>query len=193
MALFCSKCGKELDENAAFCKHCGAQVSKSEGDRSTPARGGKKVGKVRIIISLVAAVAVVFIVYAFLEASNNRPNLRAGSSVPREQVLLNEVVSVQAHTERHYSFTLNRGALLRGDFRAFGGTGNDIIVLVMNADSYVNWSNGHKVNPLYDSGQVTVGNISVNLSPGTYYVVFDNSFSVVTNKSVEAHLKLVVG
>ncbi len=185
MASYCSRCGKELDRDAAYCKHCGAEVT-GTGEGQIPKAKPKRVTVVTIVSYFLGAFLLALAIYFIV--AKNKP---VPPPAPQEQVLVNEVVSVPAHNSTYYQFTLNRNAVLTGNFRAFGGSGNDIVVLVMDADSYVNWTNGHDVNVAYNSGQVTVGRLSVGLSPGRYCLVFDNRFSVVTNKSVEAHVSLI--
>jgi len=79
---------------------------------------------------------------------------------------------------------------ISGSFRARGGSGNDIIVLILDADAYENWINGH-ASPsgcYYNSGKVTVGRFDVNVPPGFYRVVYSNAFSSVSNKVVETQV-----
>ena len=178
----CSNCGKDLENDAAFCKYCGAKVGvPTEPAKSKPAK--RKVGPTNVILSVLVIALLAVVVYLLTGNRNS-------STPPQTRVLVNNVVSVPAHGSTHYEFMLTRNALVSGDFRAFGGAGNDVIVLVMDADSYINWTNGHQVRVYYNSGQETVGRISVMLSPGDYYLVFDNGFSLITPKSVEAHVSL---
>lgn len=74
---------------------------------------------------------------------------------------------------------------INGSFRARGGQRNDIIVLVMDEDGFENWRNGNRADFYYNSGQVTVGKVNLTLKPGNYYLVFSNSFSIFSNKSVK--------
>jgi hypothetical protein len=83
------------------------------------------------------------------------------------------------------------GARVQGRFRAQGGSGNDIIVLILDEDGFENWRNGHTVNAYYNSGKVTVGTVNTTLSGGSYYVIFSNSFSSVSNKAVTSNIDLV--
>lgn len=78
-----------------------------------------------------------------------------------------------------------------GTFSATGGN-NDIEVFVMEENQFLNWQNGHKADLAYSSGRVTAGKLNIPLpqEPGAYYVVFSNRFSFITNKAVEADLKL---
>jgi len=75
---------------------------------------------------------------------------------------------------------------LRGNFTASGGFTNDVEVYVLSADDYVNWQNRHAAKSFYSSGKVTVGTLNVNLpaDAGTYYVVFNNRFSLLTQRTV---------
>jgi len=74
--------------------------------------------------------------------------------------------------------------MVEGDFRARGGGGNDIEVVITDE----NGANGHAGRFWYQSGKTTVGNIDVHLGPGTYYIVFSNRFSLVSQKTVSARI-----
>jgi len=64
-----------------------------------------------------------------------------------------------------------------GHFKVEGVSRNDIRVFIFDEDGFAKWRNGRNVRMYYDSGKVTAGKIDVRLKPGTYYLVFDNSFS----------------
>ena len=89
-----------------------------------------------------------------------------------------------------YSIEVYRPAHVVGRFRAQGGSGNDIRVMILDADQLENWKNGHQTNTYYNSQKVTVGTINVGLNRGTYYLVFDNTFSAVSNKAVTTDIQL---
>lgn len=112
----------------------------------------------------------------------------------RTVTLVNGVVSVAAGGWNTTQVNVSSNMLspyVTGSFVASGGSGNDIYVYVMTAIDYTNWSTGHAVTPLYNSGQLTTAQYSVNLRVGTYYVVYDNSFSVVSAKNVRTLVYLV--
>jgi hypothetical protein len=80
---------------------------------------------------------------------------------------------------------------LVGRITASGGTGNDIVVAVLTDADFVNWKNNHTTHPLFNSGQVTVADLSVDLpGSGTYYLVFSNGFSAMTPKTVSGQVNL---
>ena len=78
---------------------------------------------------------------------------------------------------------------LLGRFEAAGGSGNDIRVVLLDQDNYLNWSNGHKATVLFDGGRATLTKMSVPIDPaGVYVLVLDNSFSIMTDKRVVGEL-----
>lgn len=81
---------------------------------------------------------------------------------------------------------------LSGTFTASRSSGNDIIVLVMDATDYVNWENEHQASTYYyDSGRITTGGFNVILpSSGTYYLVYSNQFSIISTKNVNTQANL---
>jgi len=67
---------------------------------------------------------------------------------------------------------------------------NNIRVFILDEDGFANWRNGRIVRMFYDSGKVTGGKIDVRLKPGTYYLVFDNSFSGLSNKAITSDIQI---
>lgn len=80
--------------------------------------------------------------------------------------------------------TMKEPFTIKGRFRAQGGSRNDVEMFVFDADGYENWVNGNQARVYYQSGKVTVTNFEVRLPAGTFYIVFNNRFSVVSNKAV---------
>jgi hypothetical protein len=81
---------------------------------------------------------------------------------------------------------------VNGHFVANGGTGNDIEVYVLNADGFANFRNGHDATTLYSSGRLTQNSMRISLPSGeaTYYLVFNNKYSLLSSKTVQAHVML---
>jgi len=108
--------------------------------------------------------------------------------------IVNGTIGVSAGTHTSYRATVTgsmNNVHLVGQFRASGGSGNDIIVLVMSEMDYTNYSNGHKASVYYNSDQTTVGSFDVRLSDaGTYFVVYDNNFSFISAKNVATRVDL---
>jgi len=76
---------------------------------------------------------------------------------------------------------------VQGNFTATGGVGNDIECFLLSDEQFTNWKNHHATPTYYNSGKVTVADINAGLpdGAGTYYLVFNNNFSLLTAKAVE--------
>ena len=102
---------------------------------------------------------------------------------------------VEPRTFKPFKITLTPGmtnARLEGSFTASGAR-NDIEVTLLTESQYANWQNRQNFDAAYISGRVTSGKIAVTLpsGPGTYYMVFSNRFSIISNKAVTADVQLV--
>lgn len=108
--------------------------------------------------------------------------------------IVNGNIGVSAGQYQDYQVTVPAGAYnaqLTGSFRASGGSGNDIIVYVLDQTNFVNWQNGHQVSAEYNSGQLTTSTFSLNLpASGTYYLVYSNTFSTFSSKTVNTQANL---
>jgi hypothetical protein len=79
---------------------------------------------------------------------------------------------------------------IEGTFQASGGGGNDIEAFLLDDDQFVNFQNHHSSPTYYNSGKITRGSIdrtlpSTDSEAVTYHMVFNNSFSLLTNKVVD--------
>ncbi|MFZ0961720.1 MAG: hypothetical protein WAO35_12505 [Terriglobia bacterium] len=82
-------------------------------------------------------------------------------------------------------------AMVKGIFRASGGSGNDIQVVIASPMEFQNWINGHQAQVFYSSGKVTTGTINVeNIPPGDYILAFNNKFAALSRKQVTAVVTL---
>ncbi len=90
----------------------------------------------------------------------------------------------------YFPIQSNENVFVSGRFSATGGTGNDVEVFILGQDEFTNWQNRHSVKTWFNSGRVTVSNISVQLPPGNYFLVFSNNFSTMTPKAITANILL---
>jgi hypothetical protein len=98
---------------------------------------------------------------------------------------------VKAGTIYYVKFNVTKPGRVVGRFEASGGQGNDVQVVVANADSFENWQNGHRAQVLYQTDKTTVGTLNVPIpQPGTYYLGFNNKFSTFTDKTVSGQIQL---
>jgi hypothetical protein len=82
--------------------------------------------------------------------------------------------------------------VLHGSFTARGGDSNNIEAFVFSDNDYLNWQKRRASSPFYSSGKVSMGTIDANLpeGAGTYYLVFNNKFSVLAPKTIHVNAAL---
>jgi len=110
------------------------------------------------------------------------------------ETLVSGVFTVRAR--EYYSIEFNSGmAEVSGSFTSTesGGYGNDIEVFLCTYRQFVDWRDGAAgVSGLYWSGRVRSASFTVDLPEGanTYYLVYNNRFSLFTHKVVTSHVQL---
>ncbi len=186
--MHCVSCGCEISEKSDFCAKCGKRI----GAPKTAARAG----------FVVALLLVFFIglgsVVLFLRADKARANMQSNDPNAPQLRLYTESIdtafTIPQLRHKAYKFAIPAGVnsgTVQGHFSATGGSHNDIEVWLMNDDGFVNWQNKHSVTPIYNSGRVTQGTLNVSLpGAGTYYLVFNNQFSLISPKAVQDNLTL---
>jgi ABC-type oligopeptide transport system substrate-binding subunit len=164
-------------------------------------RAKAKKDAVRTLLVVIAILLLSVLAYSAYTVNRNHNDKYAANVFDR--------LTKQVHTTPVSSgaFTINQlgysyfkldvpakasSVLLHGTFTASGGLGNTIEAFVFSESDYVNWQNRHEVNPFYGSGKVTMGTIDANLPPGagSYYLVFNNKFSVLAPKTVRVNAEL---
>jgi hypothetical protein len=103
--------------------------------------------------------------------------------VNAQRVASEKAISVKAGGFESFRYDLTQTARIWGKFRATGGK-NDIECYIVDEDNFENLKNGNQFRRYYESGRVTVATFDVTLNQGVYYLVFNNSWSVMTPKAV---------
>ena len=110
--------------------------------------------------------------------------------VTQSSPLVPRAFSVGARNLYATQFIVASSARVSGTFRASGGSGNDIQVFILDGDNYRLLEAGEQFHGYYSSGKISSGSIDVRLPKGSYYIVFNNKFSFLTNKAVDAEINL---
>lgn len=193
--MFCPKCGKDLPDDSKFCLGCGNSLSAVTQPVATPKRSSG--AGLWVLLVVLALVIWWFVDNASREAAQNRKNASLISqmvSTPRTRLITDSAVTVRAMGYTYYKVVVPpdaKNVFVDGRFSATGGSGNDIEVFVLNGDEFVNFQNGHPTPTYYNSGQVTQNSVSAALpGGGTYYLVLNNNFSLITPKAVEVSATL---
>jgi hypothetical protein len=114
---------------------------------------------------------------------------------PHEMPILNQAVTINQLGYSYVEVNVPAKASsvrLHGSFTASGGNDNTIEAYVFSANDYSNWQKRHDASPYYSSGRVSIGKIDANLpaGAGSYYLVFNNKFSVLNPTTVRAQTAL---
>ncbi len=193
--MICPKCKAEQLDNAKFCSQCAAPlvapITKS---------------RIPTWVAVGLLLALIFIGMAvwntMQENERLRTNLRRVSAPPavipqptmHSVPLTNGAATVNASGFTWYKFEVPQNAnnvAVDGHFTASGGMGNDIVCFILDEDGFTNFKNGHPSSTYYNSGKVTQAKIQArNLSAGTYYIILDNRFSLLTPKAVQIQATL---
>ena len=108
--------------------------------------------------------------------------------------IVNGSFVVEPRSYKPFKVTVAPGSVnprVEGTFTA-SGANNDIEVMLLEASQFQNFEKRNKFTVAYQSGRVTSDKLAVPLPPqeGTYYVVFSNRFSLISNKAVVADIVL---
>jgi Bacterial pre-peptidase C-terminal domain len=196
--MICPKCKSEQPDNSKFCSQCAAPlVAESNHAKS------KMPGWAIFVILALAGICFFLVRNNLQNADRQIAEMKSKASVkaaapPQPQshsvVIVNSAPTVNAASYAWYRFSVPAGASIvavNGHFTATGGAGNDIDCYILDEDGLANFKNGHPANTYFNSGKVTQAKIgAANLAPGTYYIMLDNRFSIITPKAVQVEATL---
>jgi predicted nucleic acid-binding Zn ribbon protein len=206
--VFCSKCGTDLPDDSQFCRKCGQLLGQADASPA-PAVKPKRMIAIWFLLPLLCLL-VWFWAWGWGFRSGVLRQARERGTVPETQQLsspsppppqLHKVVigtgamTISAANATYFTMAVPAGATnvrVQGHFSATGGTGNDIEIYLLDQDQFTNWQNGHATPTYYNSGKVTVGDMNTVLpnDAGTYYLVFNNKFSLITPKAVQESIAM---
>ena len=186
--MFCPSCGHQNPDNARYCMVCGkspnAAITPAPTKTDAPRQPKTKQSHALRNTLIVLAIAVAG--YVFVISPRQGP-----LSETHADILTPFQFTVKAGSIYYVRFDAPTASRVVGRFVASGGQGNDVQVVVANADSFENWKNGHPAQVLYQTDKTTVGTLNVSIpQPGTYYLGFNNKFSMFADKTVAGRIQL---
>jgi hypothetical protein len=117
------------------------------------------------------------------------------SQAEADQTIIDRELTVVRgdYKEVHYLIPDNSApSKLRGSFTCRGGMNDDVNFLILTKDQYVRWYSHYSHKPILRLEKKKEGKFEIDARPGeTYYFVFDNFISSVSNKQVKLQVKLV--
>ncbi len=202
--MLCTNCAEILPDDARFCLKCGQTLDPATANTISGSGVVSKTGKANLpragrqsLSAIWVLVLVVLLAIGWMAAgsSNTAQQLRELLTGAHTEAITEKSFSVNAHGFSSYKFLVPPGAVnisVGGQFSATGAQANDVQVYVLSDDAFVTWRNGYAISPYYDSGKVPQGNIHATLpaGAGTYYLIFNNNFSVKAAKAVQADVTL---
>jgi hypothetical protein len=208
--MFCANCGAKTLDDSQFCRKCGqglavSATSAGAGAAVAPARiAAAQVAQKKRSLSVWAVVGLVLLGVVgavwLIQNTTSKPLPSPQMTQTRQPQLHTEATGDKAFTVNaggvyYYKFEVPAGAYnvsFKGHFSATGGSGNDIEAYLLTEDDLVNWENGHSVKTLYNSGRVTQESVNLALpsDAAKYRLVFNNKFSLLTPKAVQADVTL---
>jgi hypothetical protein len=112
---------------------------------------------------------------------------------PARFVLMNGVFPVAARGYRAFPFRLAPPglSLLRGQISVQGPAGTDINFCVTDPRGYEQYVNQRVFKAYFCSGRVQLRQFELPLPPGAYFIIFDNRYSLLSNKNVLGFVEIL--
>jgi hypothetical protein len=200
--MICSVCGSESPSDSRFCRMCGDSFLLGETDAARARRRlGANAQPGRVVAALAVAVLLLAGLGYYAYMTHRRASDRYAENFvdrltkkPYTMPVASDELTINQLGYTYFKLDVPAKAssvVLHGNFTATGGE-NTIEAYVFSASGYVNWQNRHAANPFYSSGKVSMDTINASLpaGAGTYYLVFNNKFSVTAPKNVHVNAAL---
>jgi len=205
--MICRECISQIPDESTFCLNCGERLiaRTPRGEEALEAPPAALTFPWLKVLAPTVLILAVLIGFYFFRQTQQIPRV-GGTVIPAaapsgpapyweraSTALETKALTVEAQRFAIQEITVPqewKNTRFYCKFRAHGGSGNDIKAYVTNADGLENLKNNHTFNIWYSSDKVTVGTIDIRLSPGQYYLVFSNTFSLLSNKEVTAEIQM---
>ena len=192
----CPYCAEPIREGATVCRYCNRTLV-ATAPIPTPQAATTQRRRNSVAALILFGLILVLIWVIATRNKTTSPGSATSFPVPIphpvSQKLLNGNLEVASGTYRYINFSVPAGAIrarVSGSFHAFGGSGNDIQVVIASPPEFENWINGHQAQVYYSTDKVTNGTIDRLLPPGDYTLAFDNRFSAFSRKEVTGEITL---
>jgi hypothetical protein len=129
------------------------------------------------------------------QANNQAPAPTEQAPPPeiKRQAIVEDTIILEPRRFRSYRFIVKdeyRNPRITGRVMASGGGRDDIVLLIVDEQGFRNYSGGDSALPFFRSRVLGAKNISTNLRPGVYHLIFSNNHARFYVKQVEARLFL---
>lgn len=117
------------------------------------------------------------------------PSLAIAQEIAHESVLLNGTYQVNARNYQVFEFSFDREqgiGQIGGRISVQGPASFDIQLWIVDYANLENFINRQAFDAYLNTGRVRLKTFDVTLDPGRYYLIFDNRFSAINGKNVQA-------
>lgn len=201
----CPFCAEEIQDAAVVCKHCNRDIpaanTSSAAGGTTLAAPPKKAahdsgsGRKRNSVGLLVLVLLVLAVLVMANSSNANSSpppsgiVSAVSSPSVTNIAMDKELVIRAGTFETFPWQVSSAqptCSVTGHIEVTDGGSKDVDVMVLAADDYQNFTNGHEFKVYFQSGKTTAVTLNATSGqPGPLYLVVSNAFSVVSDKTVK--------
>jgi predicted nucleic acid-binding Zn ribbon protein len=198
--VFCNTCGADIPNDSRFCSMCGDSFLVSPNRQRKAGQDWSRT--VFAIAGVLLLSALGYYLY-----TNSRIHGAASAidgldrsfakltKKPHSIPLVNEGLTINQLGYSYFKLQVPskaRSVEFHGNFTASGGAGNMIEAYLFSAEGYEGWQRQQNPSPFYSSGRVSMDRMDAELpsGPGTYYLVFNNKFSLLSPKTIHVEAKL---
>jgi hypothetical protein len=211
----CPFCAEQIQAAAVVCKHCGRDL---DAQRHTAMFRGAELAMGFAAFCIVGAllfaglggaerfpaigrVASAFLAPAPQPVAAASPEARPEPPPPPPPhvipVLDEPALRLAAGEHLDTAFVVadphGRPCTFSGRVQGLEGGSRDVEVYLLDEDDHVNWHNGIKPTPVYESGRTSATTVELPLpGEGRYHLLVSNRYSVFTAKTVQVENARVV-
>jgi hypothetical protein len=196
--VFCNKCGTDLPDASQFCLNCGQAMTIAAPDVDPaapidlriPARARKSRPALWLMAVMLPAIA--WIVFSNSVAAQQ---IRDFVTMAHVETITDTDIAMKPHGLSSFKFTVPAGAIhafVTGEFSVAGTSKSPVQAAILTDEAFTAWQSGYATDTYYDSGNALSGTINATLpsGAGTYYLVFKDSSSTRTAKTIHSAVTL---
>jgi hypothetical protein len=201
----CPFCAEEIQDAAVVCKHCKRDVPSAAHTTASPAPSVSRSASSKPQSApsgttrrntLLGLLVVLLLLVVLVVANSGSDNSGSGAAALASAVSAPNVIPIATNQElvipagsvQSFTWTAPQyqpNCHISGHIQVTDGGSKDVQVVVLDADDYQNWVNGHQSKAYFQTEKTTAVTLNVNTGTvGPLVVAISNGFSVLSDKKV---------